>query len=102
MKFAILFYAVFTIVGSADEKEMISWGLTFDSHEKCIQFYNTNSEKLIAGVKDHASKHYKLDLHLTELGCAQAISNFDDVIPEDEDRPAQVSMKIPLFNGSSI
>ena len=85
MKFAILFYAVFTIVGSVDQKEMISWGLTFDSHEKCIQFYNTNSEKLIAGVKDHASKHYKLDLHLTELGCAQAISNFDEVIPEDED-----------------
>ena len=102
MKFAILFYAVFTIVGSVDEKEMISWGLTFDNHEECIQFYNTNSKKLLAGVKDHAKKHYKMDLHLTELGCAQAISNFEIEIPEDEDRPAQVSMKIPLFTGSSI
>tara|TARA_Y100001972_G_scaffold122358_1_gene167812 strand:- start:197 stop:505 length:309 start_codon:yes stop_codon:yes gene_type:complete len=102
MKLAILFYAVFTIVGSVDQKELISWGLTFDNHEECIQFYDKNSEKLIAGVKDHASKHYNLDLHLTELGCAQAISNFDEVIPEDEDRPAQVSLKIPLFVGSSI
>ena len=102
MKLAILFYAVFTIVGSVDEKEMISWGLTFKNHEECVQFYNNNSEQLLAGVKDHAKKHYKMDLHLTELGCAQAISNFEVEIPEDEDRPAQVSMKIPLFNGSSI
>lgn len=102
MKFAILFYAVFTIVGSVDQKEMISWGLTFKNHEECIQFYNTNSKELLEGVKDHAKKHYKMDLHLTELGCAQAISNFEIEIPEDEDRPAQVSMKIPLFNGSSI
>ena len=102
MKFAILFYAVFTIVGSVDKKEMISWGLTFDSHEKCIQFYNNNSKKLLDGVKDHARKQYKLDLHLTELGCAQAISNFEEEIPEGVDRPAQVSMKIPLFTGSSI
>ena len=43
-----------------------------------------------------------MDLHLTELGCAQAISNFEEEIPEGEDRPAQVSMKIPLFTGSSI
>ncbi len=102
MKLAILFYAVFTIVGSAGEKEMISWGLTFKNHEECIQFYNSNSEQLLTGVKDHAKKHYKMDLHLTELGCAQAISNFEVEIPEDEDRPAQVSMKIPLFTGSSI
>ena len=47
MKLAILFYAVFTIVGSADEKEMISWGLTFDNHQKCIEFYNNNSAKLL-------------------------------------------------------
>ena len=102
MKLAILFYAVFTIVGSADEKEMISWGLSFDNHQKCIEFYNNNSAKLLAGVKDHATTHYELDLHLTELGCAQAISNFDIEVPENEDRPAQISLRVPLFKGSSI
>ena len=50
MKFAILFYAVFTLIGSVDNKEVISWGLTFPNHEECIRFYNQNKEKLIAGV----------------------------------------------------
>jgi len=102
MKFAILFYAIFTIVGSSDEKEMISWGLTFDNHQNCIEFYNNNSAKLLAGVKNHATTHYKLDLHLTELGCAQAISNFNIEVPEDEDRPAEISLRVPLYKGSSI
>ena len=102
MKFAILFYAVFTIIGSADEKEMISWGLTFDNHQKCIEFYRNNSKELLTGVKDHAKTHYKQDLHLTELGCAQAISNFNIEEPEDEDRPAEISLRVPLYKGSSI
>tara|TARA_Y100001938_G_C7924806_1_gene346342 strand:- start:129 stop:437 length:309 start_codon:yes stop_codon:yes gene_type:complete len=102
MKFAILFYAVFTLVGSVDKKEVISWGLTFPSHEKCIEFYDQNSKKLLDGVKEHAYKEYNQPMHLTELGCAHAVSDFDLVLPDGEERNAIITMRVPLYTGSSI
>lgn len=102
MKFAILFYAVFTLIGSVDKKEVISWGLTFPSHEKCMEFYGQNTKELLAGVKNHAQKEYGQPMHLTELGCAHAVSDFDVVLPEGEERNAIVTMRVPLYTGSSI
>ena len=102
MKFAILFYAVFTLVGSVDKKEVISWGLTFPSHEKCIEFYDQNSKKLLDGVKEHAYKEYNQPMHLTELGCAHAVSDFDLVLPDGEERNAIITIRVPLYTGSSI
>ena len=102
MKFAILFYAVFTLVGSVDKKEVISWGLTFRSHEKCMEFYDQNSKKLLDGVKEHAYKEYNQPMHLTELGCAHAVSDFDLVLPDGEERNAIITMRVPLYTGSSI
>lgn len=102
MKFAIIFYAVFSTIGSVETKEVISWGLTFNHHEQCIAFYNNNKNELIAGVKQHAQKQYDKPLHLTELGCAHAVSNFGEELPKGEERDAMVSLRMPLYTGSSI
>ena len=102
MKFAILFYAVFSTIGSVETQEVISWGLTFPNHEACIAFYDKNKDKLIAGVNDHAQKQYNKPMHLTELGCAHAISDFGVELPEGEERDAIVSLRMPLYTGSSI
>ena len=38
--------------------EHISWGLTFH-HEKCIEFYANNTDRLISGIGDFARTHPK-------------------------------------------
>ena len=49
MKWAIVFYAVLSLNG--ETKEHISWGMTFNHHEQCIDFYEKNKEKIIGGIK---------------------------------------------------
>ena len=65
MKYAILFYAIFSTIGSDDTTEVISWGLTFNSYQQCEQFYNKNSKNLIDGVEQYAQNTYNKPLHLS-------------------------------------
>ena len=102
MKYAILFYAIFSTIGSDDTTEVISWGLTFSNYQQCEQFYNKNSKNLIDGVEQYAQNTYNKPLHLTELGCAHAISNFDLAIPGNNQNPAKVSRRVPHFTASNI
>ena len=44
MKWAIVFYALFSVNG--EPVEHISWGLTFPHHEKCIEFFDANTYEL--------------------------------------------------------
>ena len=96
MKWAIVFYALFSVNG--EPVEHISWGLTFPHHEKCIEFFDANKSKLIEGAGDFADANIEGDaVMLVELGCAHATADFEG--PSEE---ADVSLKMPLWRGDSI
>ena len=97
MKWAIVFYAILAPLGGTDTEEIISWGLTFKHHEECIQFYNKNNEQIIKGLQGHADEKFGHPMHLLELGCAHAVADFENVPTENRD--ANVTLHVPLYNG---
>ena len=92
MKWAIVFYALFSINGQPVEH--ISWGLTFPHHEKCIEFYANNKQRLIEGVSTFAEYNIAPGAVLQEIGCAHATADFDG--PSQD---ATLSLKMPLWQG---
>ena len=96
MKWAIVFYALFSVNG--EPVEHISWGLTFPHHEKCIEFFDANKDRLIQGIGDFADANIQGDLvMLTEIGCAHATADF-----EGPSEKAKVTLKMPLWRGDTI
>ena len=55
MKWAIVFYALFSVNG--EPVEHISWGLTFPHHEKCIEFYADKEDLIILISSSGESKN---------------------------------------------
>ena len=94
MKWAIIFYAVFSING--EPVEHISWGLTFPHHEKCIEFYGNNKTQIIAGAGDYAKHNLDKDAVLQELGCAHATADFEGPTSD-----AMVTLRMPLWQGEN-
>ena len=79
MKWAIVFYALFSVNG--EPVEHISWGLTFPHHEKCIEFFDANKSKLIEGAGDFADANIEGDaVMLVELGCLRIMHSWLDLI----------------------
>ncbi len=70
MKWAIIFYAMFSING--EPVEHISWGLTFPHHEQCIDFYSDNEQKIIQGVTSFAENNINQEAVLQEIVFAHA------------------------------
>jgi len=99
VKWAIVFYAIFTYANSpgTEPVEHVSWGITFNHHEQCMQFYEQKKQDIIKGVQNFASSHYGQQMLLQELGCAHASANFDK--PDEE---PIVTLKMPLHLGDSI
>ena len=96
MKWAIVFYAMLNING--EMKEHISWGITFNHHEKCIQFYEKNHSNIIDGIKTFSRNNVDPSAQLLELGCAHASADFEDPSQPDP----LVTMKMPLWQGDHI
>ena len=92
MKWAIIFYAMFSING--EPVEHISWGLTFPHHEQCIDFYSDNEQKIIQGVTSFAENNINQEAVLQEIGCAHATADFDCT-----SGAALVTLKMPLWQG---
>ena len=92
MKWAIVFYALFSVNG--EPVEHISWGLTFPHHEKCIQFYTNNEQRLLSGINDFKGYTLSKEAVLTEVGCAHATADFDG--PSENN---VLSLKMPLWTG---
>lgn len=92
MKWAIIFYAMFSING--EPVEHISWGLTFPHHEQCIDFYSDNEQKIIQGVTSFAENNINQEAVLQEIGCAHATADFDGT-----SGAALVTLKMPLWQG---
>lgn len=92
MKWAIVFYALFSVNG--EPVEHISWGLTFPHHEKCIQFYTNNEQRLLSGINDFKGYTLPNEAVLTEVGCAHATADFDG--PSENN---VLSLKMPLWTG---
>ena len=92
MKWAIIFYALFSVNG--EPVEHISWGLTFQHHEQCIEFYNENEQRLIQGVTDFAEYTIGKGAVLQEVGCAHATADF-----EGPTQKAHVTLRMPLWQG---
>jgi len=95
MKWAIVMYAVFVVNGEPVER--ISWGLTFDHHEKCQVFFEQNKNRVIAGLRDFAGKTELAGSELKEIGCAHATANF-----ETEQDEAEVTLHMHLWRGEQI
>ena len=94
MKWAIVFYALFSVNG--EPVEHISWGLTFPHHEKCIEFYANNEQRLIQGVTSFAEHNINKDAVLQEIGCAHATADFEG--PSED---AVVTLRMPLWQGEN-
>lgn len=92
MKWAIVFYALFSVNG--EPVEHISWGLTFPHHEQCIEFYANNEQRLIQGVTSFAEHNIDKGAVLQEIGCAHATADFEG--PSED---AIVTLKMPLWQG---
>ena len=92
MKWAIVFYALFSVNG--ESVEHISWGLTFPHHEKCIEFYANNEQRLISGIGDFKQFQLPKEAVLLEVGCAHATADFDG--PSEEN---VLTLKMPLYTG---
>ena len=95
MKWAIVFYALFTVNG--EPVEHISWGLTFPHHEKCIEFYADNTDRLFKGLSSFAKQNIDGTAIITEIGCAHATADFEG--PTED---ADLSLRIPLWKGDNI
>ena len=95
MKWAIIFYALFSVNG--EEVEHISWGLTFPHHEKCIEFYDNNKSRLISGIGDFSKDNLPPGAVLEEVGCAHATADFEG--PSEENL---LSLKVPLWQGEKV
>ena len=95
MKWAIVMYAVFVLDGEPVEK--ISWGLTFDHHEKCMTFFEQNKNRVIEGLGDFAESNGLAGAELQEIGCAHATADF-----EGETDTADVTLRMPLWIGEQI
>jgi hypothetical protein len=93
MKWAIVFYALFSVNG--EPVEHISWGLTFPHHENCIEFYTNNKDKLIDGIGDFKKFQLPTEAVLTEVGCAHATADFEG--PSEENL---LTLKMPLWKGT--
>ena len=96
MKWAIVFYALMSLNG--ETKEHISWGITFDHHEKCIAFYEQNKTKIIEGLRVYAKDNVDPSAIVLELGCAHATVDYDIA---QEDRDPVISLQMPLWKGES-
>lgn len=94
MKWAIVFYALLTLNG--ETKEHISWGITFNHHEQCMDFYKRNKNEIIGGIRSFAENNVDPDAVLIELGCAHATADFDN-----ENEEPLVTLKIPLWQGEA-
>ena len=95
MKWAIVFYALFSVSG--EPVEHISWGLTFPHHEKCINFYDNNKQKLLSGIDDFAKMELPQGAILTEVGCAHATADF-----EGPTENAMLTLRMRLWQGELI
>jgi hypothetical protein len=94
MKWAIVFYAIFSYPDGSGMEEHISWGVTFGHHEQCIASYTNNKDLILDGINTFAKNHYGQEMTLMELGCAHATANFDV-----QDKDPQVTLKMPLYRG---
>ena len=94
MKWAIVFYAIFSYPDGSGIEEHISWGVTFGHHEQCMASYDKNKNLIIEGIHTFAKNHYGQEMTLVELGCAHATADFDM-----QDKDPQVTLKIPLYRG---
>lgn len=95
MKWAIVFYAVMTLNGAT--KEHISWGITFNHHEECMDFYARNKNELLEGVRTFAENNVDPDAVILELGCAHATADFEN----SEEQNPLVTLRIPLWLGEN-
>ncbi len=96
MKWAIVFYALLTLNG--ETKEHISWGITFNHHEQCIDFYERNADDILGGVRSFAKNNVDQNAVLLELGCAHATADFEN----GNDENPMVTLKMPLWLGENI
>jgi len=96
MKWAIVFYAMLTLNG--ETKEHISWGITFNHHEECMDFYARNKNELLGGIKTFAKNNVDPNAVLLELGCAHATADFEK---SGEEQNPLVTLKIPLWLGEN-
>lgn len=94
MKWAIVFYALFSVSG--EPVEHISWGLTFPHHEKCIEFYTNNEQKLLSGINDFKGYTLPKETVLLEVGCAHATADFEG--PSEDNL---LTLKMPLWAGEA-
>ena len=94
MKWAIIFYAMFMVDG--EPVEHISWGLTFPDHEKCIEFYANNTDRLISGIGDFARTNLPKSAIPTEVGCALQQQTLKD--PTEK---ANVTLRMPSWFGDA-
>tara|TARA_B100000123_G_C25557060_1_gene352227 strand:+ start:385 stop:672 length:288 start_codon:yes stop_codon:yes gene_type:complete len=95
MKWAIVFYALISLNG--EMKEHISWGITFNHHEKCINFYEQNKTQILEGLRGYATNNVDPSAVLLELGCAHATADFTDATSDPI-----VTLKMPLYQGENI
>lgn len=96
MKWAIVFYALVSNP-SGDIYEHVTWGLTFNHHEQCIEFYGQNQKDIITGLRTFLESKYEEPILLQEVGCAHATADFDK-----QDQHPETSLHMPLWTGTSI
>ena len=98
MKWAIVLYALIT-APNGEDVEHLTWGLTFNHHEQCMEFFEENEHKVIKGLEVFAKRHYNQQVTVKEIGCAHATADFDQ--PE-QDRDPTTSLHMPLWTGTNV
>ena len=66
----IFLATLFYISEPANKENLYSWQITFDSYQRCEQFFNGYGDKLLNGVVDHGTKKFGEPVGVEYLSCA--------------------------------
>ena len=85
-----IFLATLFYTAQPEVKEnLYSWQLTFNSYEKCEQFYDRYGANLLNGVLDHGTKKYGKSLDVEYLSTINR-QYFTPFIPMSDPYPISI------------
>ncbi|MAS63613.1 MAG: hypothetical protein CL815_00100 [Coraliomargarita sp.] len=88
-----IFLATLFYTAQPEVKEnLYSWQLTFNSYEKCEQFYDRYGANLLNGVLDHGTKKYGKSLDVEYLSCAMV--EIDTRLTQEQQHPKVIGQKV--------
>ena len=99
MNVAYIFLATIFYIATPDLKEnLYSWQITFNSFEKCEQFFDAYGASLMNGVIDHGTNKYGQQVGLEYLSCAKVTIDPQSLI--DGDTHPKILEQRVMYKGS--